>query len=450
MENSGVKDTSYLVSSKIFVIFLALGTRSCLAWVLAPEGVGKFSVCFLYALFLSAFLIIGCEMVTQYYIISKRFTVSEAVTYALIYGLIGCCVSICVGLVILHIHPAILSSFLQKADTGQFYLALASIPASLFVLTFIRMLAGLREFKWCFIGEVTHAFLLLVLTLIFVLGFKMGVTGALWAFILSAAIAIVVVISMLLWKYHLKLVRPSLKKLLGMFNYGFRYHPGKISNVLNTHIGVMILACFFPSISDVGLFATAAALMLKVEILPNALVMVLMPRVADDKHGRRELVAQCFRVMLIIYAAMLLCLGLVIIPLVPIAFSPKFKPIILLIWLLIPGIFVRSTCKVIIPYMLGTDRPGYLSISVGAGMIANVIAMYLLLPVIKLPAASVAMSINYIVSSAILFCIFRRVSGMRLRDIFRFRRDDWTMLVQFIKSRLAGVKILRRVKSLQQ
>ena len=71
MENSGIKDTAYLVSSKVLVIFIALGTHSCLAWVMGPAGVGSYSVCFLYALFLSAFLIIGCEMVTQYYVITK-------------------------------------------------------------------------------------------------------------------------------------------------------------------------------------------------------------------------------------------------------------------------------------------------------------------------------------------------------------------------------------------
>jgi O-antigen/teichoic acid export membrane protein len=437
MATSGIKDTSYLVISKVTVIFLALGTQSCLAWLLGPAGRGSYAVCALFAMFLTAILILGCEMATQYSLITKRFNVSEAIVYAFIYGFIGCLVAIPIGVLILKLPI----SYLEKATTDQFYLALVSIPASLFSLTFIRMLAGLREFKWFCIAEITHASLLLVLTLFFVWGMKMGVTGALLALVLSGFLIVGIIIGFLQKKYGLERIKFSFRKLGQMFSYGFRYHPGRVSNTLNVHVGAFILA-WMASSSDVGLFSVASALMLKVELVPNALLQVLLPRIAEDKEGRKDLVIKCMRVVLVLSAVMLLGLGAVCSPVIPILFSPKFRPIIVLIWLLIPGVFLRSVSKVFIPYMLGTNRPGYLSMSVMAGMVANVVSLYLLLPLIKLPAASVAMTINYAVSSTLLFFFFRKFSGFRFAEMFDFKREDWAMLIQFIKTKISKIRQL--------
>jgi O-antigen/teichoic acid export membrane protein len=290
----------------------------------------------------------------------------------------------------------------------------------------------LRQFGQGAVISVSTLLIQLVLTVLFVWVLHWGVEGALSAVILTNAIMLLVLLG-LLRKYHgLTWARPSLRRMAEAWSFGVRYYVGKISNLANIQIGTLIVAMFVGK-EEIGVFAVAAGLVVQTETIPNVLGTVIMPRVAADAVGRPELVAQCARISAIACGLLLGILAIFTVPIVKILFSPDFLPAVLLIRIIAIGTLIRCASKVVVPYLIRQNHPGTASLAVFTGMGVNFGAMFWLLPVLGLAGAAVSMSMNYLVSSAILLIAFAWISKMPQREFWRFRKDDFSSLTDAIR-----------------
>ena len=217
-----------------------------------------------------------------------------------------------------------------------------------------------------------------------------------------------------------------------MFHYGSRYYFGKISNQMNFQVGTIILAMFAAE-DEIGLFDLASQIAVRTMIIPNTLITILIPKVAGDKDGKKELVAQCVRLTGLIYGMLMILLAVFAKPIVAVVFPPAFLPIVPLIRILTIGVVVRSCGKVLVPYFLGTNHPGISSISVAIGAITNVAALWVLLPMIGLSGAAIGMTLGYLASSALLMVAFMRFSGLRAGEAWLPRRSDWGIVANAMK-----------------
>lgn len=420
---SGIKDFTFTFSGQIIAVCLAIGTQSCLAWTLLPEGRGSYAVCFIFSTLLGIVFSIGCQTAFVYFVASKRFTISEAIIYTFMIGFVTSLAAICTGLIILQLPY----SFTAKAPLRAFHLAIVYTPVALFANIFLQLLTSLGKFRLFAVLTILRELNRLVFVLIFVLGFSQGVEGALLASIASDTVIIILTLGFYLFKYKATWIKPKIYDLREVFLYGARYYLGTLSNMVNVQIGTIILA-LFASREEIGLFAVASALTLRVQIIPNSLVATLIPRVAGNQTNRQELVAQCARITGVICGILLLILVVFATPIVSILFSPAFLPSADLIRVLIIGVISRCACKVFVPYLLGNKRPGIVSFSVATGMVTNLLLMYLLLPVYGLTGAAISVTMNYLVSSAILAISFNRFSGLSMREIWFLKRSDWKPL----------------------
>ena len=421
---SGIRDFNLTLGSKIVTLVVAIGTQSCLAWLLGPEGRGSYAVCIVFATLLNIIFAIGCDIASLYFVSSGRFSISEGITHALIYGGIASVLAITAGWILMQLPL----SFLDKADPTAFCLALALIPSSLFSLLFINLLTSVQRFDWFAIMLVVHGLGQLLFTIIFVWVFPWGVNGALLANIIRGLIVILSILFFFRWKYNLILVRPSIKTLWEMFHYGARYYAGKISGIMNFQVGTIMLA-FFATKEDVGLFAVASQITVQAMVIPDALTTVLIPKVAGNKEGKRELVAQCARLTGLICGMLLLILAVFAKPIVVILFSHAFLPAVPLIQILAVGVLIRCACKVFVPYLLGVDRPGIVSVSTAIGTIVTLVVLWLLLPVIGLPGAAIGTVTGSIISSTLLTIGFIQLSGLGVWEVWKLKWSDWMMVV---------------------
>jgi O-antigen/teichoic acid export membrane protein len=71
------------------------------------------------------------------------------------------------------------------------------------------------------------------------------------------------------------------------------------------------------------------------------------------------------------------------------------------------------------------NHPGTASLAVGAGVAANLLLLWLLMPRFELNGAAMAMTGNYLLSAAILIWAFVSISKMNLRSTLQLRRSDW-------------------------
>lgn len=420
---SGLRDFTTTFGSKILIVLTGIGAQSCLARFLGTAGRGSYAVATLFATVLILVFLVGTDVAGRYFVANRRFTLSEGVANIVACGLIGCVAAVGAGLLVMQLPLA----FLKKATPECFYLALATIPVSVFSYAFVTLLTPLRDFRWYAVIGTGGAVAYLLLNLLFLWAFRWDVNGAMLAIFINGVLATAAVLAVLRWKHGLALVRPTWKGVRGMFGYGIRYYAGKMSNLVNFQIGTMILA-FFASKDDIGLFSQAVTFTGGIMVITDSLGDVVMPRVAEDAKGRPELVAQVSRMVSLVCGPMLLVLAVLTDPIITILFGAAFLPMTPIVRILCIGFFLRSACKMLECYFLMTNRPGVSSTATVIGVGVNVGLMWLLMPVMGLLGAATAMTVSYAVSSALLMVAFSRHSGTGLMTMWRYQRSDWSAL----------------------
>jgi len=351
-------------SSRILGLMVGIGTQVCLARILGPDDRGSYAVCLMFATLLNVFCTIGCDVASTYFVAAKRFNISEGVLYAIIYGGFFSVMAIVIGLIIMQ-FPL---TFFQKANPTSFYFALATIPILVFFSTFTRLLTALDEFGQHAIMNIVHSSILFLCTIIFVWGLSWGVEGAFLAIMIGGVVTVTLTFIFIRKRYRIKWTRPRLGRLFEMFHYGIRYYFGKISNQMNFQMGTIILA-FFATKDQIAFFAVASQVTDRLMIIPNTLITILIPKVAGDEEGRKHLIAQCSRLTGLVTGVQLLVLVIFARPIVNLLFGSEYLAVAVLLQIMAIGMLIRSTCKVFVPYLLGTNHPGISSISVAVGAV---------------------------------------------------------------------------------
>lgn len=429
----GERDTVVSFASKLAVLALSVAIQSSLAWLLRPEGRGSYAVALLYGSVLATIFGFGADRAGQYFVASGGMKRSHGVWATIAALLVGSAVGIVVGRALMTLDL----SFFDKAARGSFYIGLALVPFAALGNAFIFLFVGLNRIREMAIVSVVNVAVQFAVGVFLIVVLRMGVNGALLAVVFSNAAAI----ALSLWYLHrldsLERVPFSELKLGQLFSYGARYQIAGLGNMANFRVGTMILALFATPV-EIGLFAAISGLVTRVLMIPDAIETALFSRVAGDPAGRPDLVGEAARVSAIASGASLLVLALLARPLVWLLLSPEFLPGLKLLWILVPGVFLRATSKVLMSYFMGTNRPAICSWSVGIGALANLAALFILIPAIGFSGAAWAMTLGYVVSSAILIEVFRRVAGRPLSETWGFRRGDVLRLVDLVRRMRPG------------
>lgn len=427
---SGGKETLIVFATQLWGLAVGLGTQSVLAWMLAPSGRGEYAVCMLFGGVIGVIFTLGTDRAAQYVVMSKSQSLSHAGSVAIIAAVFGSALAIVLGFALIHSPIA----FFHKADTTAFTIALAIIPLTVLNTTLGLQLAGLRRFGRLGLITVLHtsSTLAFIVGLVAVLG--LGVHGALLAQVLSSLLVACLFFWDLRSSCGFRLILPRLPHFRQILSYGGRYYVARIGNLIDSGLGIFMIA-MFATREEIGLFAAASALVLKVLVFADSMEAALLPRIADDPAGRIELVGQCVRLSGLFTGVAVAGIAIVSFPLVSILFSPKFIPAVPLIWILAPGVVIYGGSQIIMAFFRGTGRPGTCSLVIWVGLAANILALVVLYPLIGLPAAAWATTLSYASRAIVLFESYRRASGQRASDVLRFQPSD----ISAVKRLLRGV-----------
>jgi O-antigen/teichoic acid export membrane protein len=408
----------------------SLGIQSALAWFLGPAGRGSYAVCILFAMFLGVVFTFSVDRAGQYLIASGRAKVVDGVLVTLTAGLAGSALGVAVGYVLIQSG----AEFFTKATVLSFKLSLVLVPLNVMSESLILLLMGTRQFAWMSRIAVARVITHLGATLLLVWGLDLGVNGALVALMVGNAVSIVVGLGFLRFRYRLAPRRLRRRDFAALLSFGVRYWMANLGSQMNFRIGTVVLA-WFVTTPEIGIFAAAASLVSRVQLIPDAIGSALLPRVARDPAGRSELVAQVARLSLIVCGVVLAVLVVVSRPLIALLFSRDFLPAVPLIWMIAVGMLVHAGSKVLGAYFMGINRPSVCSWSVVLAVLANFGALMILLPAIGLPGAAWAMSIGYLVRTIVLVLSFRATTQQTFRETWLLRRTDIALLKDLARSR---------------
>ena len=419
----GNKQLGGVATSKVVVLLLTIVIQVFLAWELGPGGMGAYAICLMFSSLLSIIFVIGCDVAITYHVSSKYFDISEGVSYTLLYGGTGSAIAILIGVFLINIEIEVL----QKVEKVELYISLASIPITLFATIFLQLFTAIHDFNTYSKLSIVQGLVLLISTIILVNYISLGLKGALIAVVFSSLISIIISLFYLKKSHDYKLCALESEKIKKLFKYGMRYYFGRLSNTANTQIGTLILAILMPK-ESVGIFSIGLQFVTRIMIIPDTLFVLLAPKSAAAKTGRKRLVARSARLTALICSILLLILFFIAEPLITILYSELFIESAHLIQILCIGVLVRCISKIYVPYFLGVNRPGIASLSVFFGVLINLTLYMILVPKYGLTGAAISTIIGYMLSSSLLLAFFKHYSKLSIKEIVFFKRSDFSKL----------------------
>ncbi|MEW6197666.1 MAG: polysaccharide biosynthesis C-terminal domain-containing protein [Planctomycetota bacterium] len=426
-------DTRLVFASNLLMLVAGVAAQALLAWFLLPQGRGEYAACVLFISLLVLVFALGQEMANVYYVGGGKLGPSEAMSQSLMFGGLAS-VAACVSGYVLTVW---VPSLFEVARLSCFRLSLAWAPFYILNLYLSHVCLGLGDtLGYTLITALPKAVVATGLA-VAAFAFRLSVTGALAIQIIAEAIVLVLSVVWLVRRHRCRIVGLDWGRLRQSLGYGVRFYVGRLCCAANDQIGSVLLAFAVQNAAMVGMFAAASAIFSRIWLLADTLQIAALPRTVADAQGRAEMVAQVVRLCLFCCGVLTLlafALSKVIIVLV---LSPQFLPVLVPVWILLPGILVRVIAKILPAYFAGTNRPQITSAVMAIAAVVNLALMYLLLPPLGLSGVALAMTVAFAVESLLLGLAFSQSSGLPVRDLVAFSRADGQILVRSLRQLLS-------------
>ena len=272
---------------------------------------------------------------------------------------------------------------------------------------------------------------LAVLTTTFVVGAALllhaGLVGAVWGSWTANFVAACLVVA---------LVRPPLRSLFQpgwleilrqLLPFGLKAQFANVLQFFSYRLDLFIVNAFL-GIRQAGIYLIATMLAESIWYLPNAVSLVLGPRVAaaevEDADRFTPLIC---RATVLISALAAITLAILAPILIRLLVGPAFLPALLPLWLLLPGVVALALDKPLAGYQLGQGRPQISFYVVAVATPVSVAGYLLLIPAFGIAGAALGSTISYVVTSAAEVFFLHRVSTLRVRDLVVPKRGDFAI-----------------------
>jgi O-antigen/teichoic acid export membrane protein len=412
------------LGAQLLFVLCGAATTVIVARYTGTHGAGAYSV----AVQIGTLVVVGgglgIDFGLIYFAARDRMRLSELAPVLLWFGLVW-------GAILAAIGYAIglgLSGSLLKGLGGALILAaLAAVPFMLAVRYLRYFLLGRNQLLLFNAINVVLAVAWLIFVAIALALLSTGVNGAVWAFAAANIAAFIAALVLVPAALHLPDLRtaPSLLRTLAAF--GLRAQLSTVLQFLSYRLDLFILNAT-AGLGAAGIYSVATLLAEAVWYIPNAIGLVLAPRVAAGVEGDDDdsTAAICRATVLVSVAGALVIAALAPL-LVLVLFGSAFLSAVVPLWVLLPGVVAVGLDKPIASYQLGRGRP---QISLYVALLATpvtVAAYVLLIPRYGIVGAAAGSTLSYIATTAIEVFFLHRVSPLRLRNLVIPRRSDWRL-----------------------
>lgn len=270
--------------------------------------------------------------------------------------------------------------------------------------------------------------LMLGFSLLLVVGFRLGLTGALIALLLSnLSVAMMAIVSLLKrFRIRISFYNHLIKKLL---QTGVVYALSFLIIQLNYRIDVLLLKSL-SSASEVGIYSLGVSVAELLWQIPLAISVVVMSRSANtaDPEATSRSTARLLRVSLVVGLA--ISTGIVVLSpwVVPLVFGAKYVPSIPVMQTILPGIMMVIAFRILSGQLSGMGKPSVALKAFLPALVLNVLLNYLWIPHYGARGAVMATNVSYSLGAVLYMLAYSRITGMPLRAILKFEKADWVFL----------------------
>ncbi len=217
--------------------------------------------------------------------------------------------------------------------------------------------------------------------------------------------------------------RISPRLLLDQLSFGGRTVAGTLAERLHFRANTFLLHALV-GVGATGVFSVALGLAETLWYLPTSFGLVLFSRAVRGGREGAYIASAMTRTMLALMVAAAIPLWFLAPPLVEIAYGSPFREAGVALQIMLPGVLAYSVVAVLSNPLIAWGAPGRVTAVLIAGLVANIAANLLLIPHFGMNGAALASTISYTLTAGVMLLLFRRLSGLSLRQTLIVRRSD--------------------------
>ena len=435
----GLPKTLHAFGVNIFLLPLGIATSVLIARTVGPTGKGSLDLIIataaLLAMALSMSLPQGVTFIVAQGKVAANVIASQLVLVSLLQALVALTVLILlsftkyfqlflpnwglwvVGGVVLYVWVDLATKFWSAILIGQQQIAIVNNTE--------------------FVGRVTQFASLFVLYGVLHFSGKQLSVGVLFLVALSASTLISVI---LLVSLGLKVqLSRDLTGLRGALAFAIPCYAANLAQFLNYKLDVFVVG-FFAGAASVGRYTLAVSLGQLLWLMSNSVASVLLPKVAasTDGGGSVRHTARVTRLSLWATALCGVALAVLATQAIPLLYGEAFRPSIMALLWLLPGIVVFSVANVLAAYIAGIGKPRLNLIVSGISLIVTISLDLALIPNLNIVGAAIASTVSYSLSALLLIIFFIRETGASAREVLLPTSEDLRMLWSVARPRMGS------------
>ncbi|WP_027378842.1 MATE family efflux transporter [Chryseobacterium daeguense] len=406
-------------ASRFLILLLNFGLVIYSTNMWGSEGKGVISIVIADLTIISFFanVFVGSSM--SYF--ASKFKTEEILPFAYLW-------SIAIGLLI----PLILS--LNHASEYSGYLILLSIFSSLLAAN-VNLFVGQQNIKmfnlYTVLQQLVH--ILFIVVIVYIIKIT-SVTSYFIAQISCFCVLFLISSSQVLRLCDFKNISFSREVWSKLFDYGWKTQLSGFLQFLNNRLSFYFLE-YFKGIVSVGIFSIGVAFSEAVWTVSRSLSVVLYADVVNNKNTNEaiEKTKVSLRISFLITLLFIIIMLLMPSQVYSMIFGKDFSQTKEIVLLLSPGILAIATSNIVGYYFAGINKLRILNVKSMIGLVFTVISSFYIIPRWGIPGACVITSVSYILSSALLFWRFYKITDFHIRDFILSKSEIRILFNKIIK-----------------
>lgn len=421
MASSASRSSLSNLITKLISVPISFGTSMILAILLGPELRGTLSYLLLFYSFSMPILNLGFGTGVTYYLSKKDFNVSDtfftSMIIAVIQGSIGSLLLFVFWKNSFLINDSFISSgydllplfFLLPLNAVLFYTERTLIGKSKFI--FINYMALLQPVVYLASLSVVYFF------------DSIDIVSVMYCVLLYNSIRTVISIVRIVkeYKIDIKFNKYFISKIS---NYGIRGWFGGLALVFNLRIDQFFLGAI--DVYFLGVYVIAVQLAEILWVIPDSLGPVLFNQISAENDQKKQLllIEKIHRILFCLVFILSLFAGFIGYIFIPIIFGEEYADSVYPFLLILPGIVMQTSVKVLTKIFAGSGKIEFNSYITLFGMVVSIILYVVLIPEFNVMGAAISSSIGYSSSSLLAYFIAYKKFSINILSFFIPRQSD--------------------------
>lgn len=402
-------------ATRVLMIFNSVLAGVIIARWLGADGIGQLAVINVAVATIVQLGSFGLPSSNTYFIAQDHARLRAAAINSLIVALgIGTILALALS-AIASLRP----EWFGHVPTQIIRVAAFSIPFQLITLIGLNILLAVGKVRQFNVLDLIGQSFVLI-NAVFVSRIIQADLGTLVLWNTGASVLVSIVVAVSLVKSGLSLPqsrwRADLALLRRMITYGLKFHVSILAGIIIIRADLLVVN-HFRGAAEAGVYSVASQFALLLMLLPSVIATLLFPRITAEQDARGETTCSVTRYATLIM--FLCCLGAVPLSLLlPLVYGSDFTDSTLLLWILLPGVYLMGLESVLVQHFNALGLPRAIPIYWVVTLILNLVLVFGLVPRYGAQGAAIASSISYALIFALVALHFHTSTGRSFTEVF--------------------------------